>query len=61
MISGFLESGRERPTKKEAMMSIDLYLVLELVEMQERVGGPRVVVKGGHHKLPRKMECGDIL
>ena len=61
MISGSLEAGRERLTKKEVFVSINYHLVLELAEMQERIGGYRVMVEGGHHKLPREMERRDFL
>ena len=52
MISSSLEAGREGPTEKEVVVSINHHLVLELAEMQ---------VKGGHHKLFRETERGDFL
>jgi len=60
IISGSLETRRERSTEK-VVVSINRYLFLQLAEMQESVGGSRVMVEGGHQKLPRKMERGDFL
>ena len=39
MISGSFEAGRECWTKKEVIVSIDHHLILELAEMQKRIGG----------------------
>jgi len=41
-------------------VSIDCHFVLKLAEMKEGVGGFRVVVEGGHHKLFWEIECGDF-
>jgi len=38
MVSGALETGRERPTEEEVVVSINCHLVLALAEM-EGVGG----------------------
>ena len=59
--SGSLEAGRECPTEEEVVMSIDCHFILELAEMQEEIGGSRVVVEGGHHKFSQEMECSDFL
>ena len=61
MISSALEAGREHQTEKEIVISINRHLVLELAEMQERVGGSRVVVEGGHYKLSQETKRGDFL
>ena len=60
MISDTLESGREHPTEEEVIVRIDCHLVLKLAKMKEGVGGSRVMVEGGHHKL-QKTECGDFV
>ena len=61
MISGSLDTVRERPTDKEVVVSINRHLVLELAEMWERVVGSRVLIEGGRHKFSRETERGDFL
>jgi len=39
MINSTLEAGREHPTEKKVIVSVNHHLVLKLTEMQERVGG----------------------
>ena len=39
MISGSFKAGRKRQTEKEVIVSIDHHLILELAEMQKRIGG----------------------
>ena len=61
MISGSFEVGGEHLKKEEVIVSIDHHLVLKLIKMQEGVEGSRVVVEGGHLKLPPEIKRGDFL
>jgi len=61
MVGGTLEAGRERPTEKKVVASMDRHFVSKLVELKEGVGGSRVAVEGGHYKLLRESERGDFL
>ena len=61
VVGGTLETGRERPTKEQVIMSVDFYFVSELSEMHEEVRHSGVAVQEGHHKLLRELERGNFL